>query len=519
MLKINNNFKKYRILLISAFVVIGGMFLVSYLAYIPTKTFAIDTADPNETRTLMQIDTMQEMSEQICANTKENRTKQLKDTRDGKLYWVAKLKDGNCWMTQNLDFDIPEILHRSTSNVKDADTVTNTIKVDDIADWPSGSTTVNNYNAYYDIGDYVRYNNNLGYISGNPCSNVTSLSDADCTGYFSIANSTSDMHYHVGNYYSYSAVTVGSADNLTSGNAEYDICPKGWKLPTSGSMDNGSFAYLFKQYGLASNANTGTISGVGTDDMPYFAYRSPLYFVYGGSINGGKLANSTYAYYGSSTAHTPYSSNGLYRSLGLHFHNNVFPSFDFWRYMGLSVRCLAIGGWIPGGGYDDEEQPLDSNQANVAITVAPVISIDATSGMSESIDFTQVAEGNITAKVSSNQAYQVLLSTEQSNLEQNPVLANFNIPMVTNDSEITAGVNSWGVKKTLSVAAGGTAGDNTTLTNTLYSPIGIGDDKVLFYKSSGAESKTLVFPVAISVDATLPSGIYSTQVTITAVAN
>ena len=44
-------------------------------------------------------------------------TKQLRDNRDNKYYWVAKLADGNCWMTQNLDLDIPAA---GLDNVKSA---------------------------------------------------------------------------------------------------------------------------------------------------------------------------------------------------------------------------------------------------------------------------------------------------------------------------------------------------------------------------------------------------------------
>ena len=52
------------------------------------------------------IKTMQEMTPQICADAQENDTTMLEDARDGKKYWVAKLKDGNCWMTQNLELDL-----------------------------------------------------------------------------------------------------------------------------------------------------------------------------------------------------------------------------------------------------------------------------------------------------------------------------------------------------------------------------------------------------------------------------
>ncbi len=51
---------------------------------------------------------MQDMTPDICATAEENDTTQLIDKRDGKSYWVAKLKDGNCWMTQNLALDITE---------------------------------------------------------------------------------------------------------------------------------------------------------------------------------------------------------------------------------------------------------------------------------------------------------------------------------------------------------------------------------------------------------------------------
>ena len=74
--------------------------------------------------------------------------------------------------------------------------------------------------------------------------------------------------------------------------------------------------------------------------------------------------------------------------------------------------------------------------------------------------------------------------------------------MITTDTTITPGTRAWGIQKTNA---------------TLYSPIGIGNNKVLFYESLGAESKTITFPVAISVDSTLPSGTYATEVTITAV--
>ena len=53
---------------------------------------------------------MQDMTSTICSNvTVEDDQIQVYDNRDNKIYWIAKLKDGHCWMTQNLDHDIVTI--------------------------------------------------------------------------------------------------------------------------------------------------------------------------------------------------------------------------------------------------------------------------------------------------------------------------------------------------------------------------------------------------------------------------
>ncbi len=84
--------------------------------------------------------------------------------------------------------------------------------------------------------------------------------------------------------------------------------------------------------------------------------------------------------------------------------------------------------------------------------------------------------------------------------------------MITSEQTITAGTSNWGIKKLSSPT------DTTTTPDTIYSPVGIGDNKALFYTSNTAASEDLTFPVAISVSPQLPSGKYSTQVTLTAVA-
>ncbi len=469
MLKINTNFNKCKIPIITVMASCSTLALFSYLTYIPNPTFATDsTINPINTtarsdtttdqRTLMNIKYMQQMSDQICTNTKENKTKQLIDIRDGKSYWVTKLKDGNCWMTQNLAY------------------------------------------------------NGGGTSRGTGCSGWTN--DNTVAQYCSPGHTDGD-HASRGNYYSWPAAMNG---NTSATGTVQGIFPNGWHLPTSNTRAKGSFGGLTKAYGAGDNSSGSTIMR-----------GSPMYFQYSGrAISGGIRDVGSDGYYWSST---PSGSTNAYR-LNLD-SSTANLSYTNARYYGISVRCLALTTTtnLSGNGNNSEELFPDPNYpddpdfpptvlpdsatSNVAITVSPVISIDATSGMSGEVDFTTVAHGDITATISSNQKYQVLLSTNQSTLEQSPIVPNHNIPMITTDTTITPGTRAWGIKKTNSALAGGTLGDTTA--NTLFSPIGIGNNKVLFYESLGAESKTITFPVAISVDSTLPSGTYATEVTITAV--
>lgn len=79
-----------------------------------------------QVKELLTIDTMQEMTADVCAASQEGDSKQLLDERDNKKYWVTKMHDGNCWMTQNLDYDgggtkFDDSTGLSNWNVEDSD--------------------------------------------------------------------------------------------------------------------------------------------------------------------------------------------------------------------------------------------------------------------------------------------------------------------------------------------------------------------------------------------------------------
>ena len=139
------------------------------------------------------IQTMQEMTSTICANAEVGTTATLTDTRDSNTYTVAKLPDGNCWMTQNL---------RLSSTTEDGSSRILTSADSNVTrNWtfPTGSLT-----------------------SGNSYTEARSTISTD-----------PEHALEYGGYYNYCAASAGTVCNdTTAQDATQDICPKGWRLPT-----------------------------------------------------------------------------------------------------------------------------------------------------------------------------------------------------------------------------------------------------------------------------------------------
>ena len=240
------------------------------------------------------------------------------DQRDNKTYYVAKLADGNLWMTQNLDFNID-----ATKTYTSADT-------DISADWTPSTST-------YATGDATwkrSYTTPESYDPGDKC--WTGLIDTSWSGTLdnaSYATSCSEeganMHYNVGNYYNWTAaVAMNDSSAYTTDNADVDqsICSAGWTLPKGGTTltGTGSFYYMINQ--------TGFTSGTGGN-----IHQTPGFLVYGGYWVGSSRYVGSGGLYWSSVV---VGSGGAY---GLHFYagSNLSPQVSGSRDFGLSVRCVA----------------------------------------------------------------------------------------------------------------------------------------------------------------------------------
>ena len=203
---------------------------------------------------------MQDMTHDICNNVDiEESELQLIDVRDNKVYWVAKLKDGNCWMTQNLDLDLD-----SNRTYTHWDTDLGWTVVDEEAEWkPLNSSRTPTTSPAWTKSDIYPISYNPGNLYWNGELNAgTSGSIAN------MMNASGNSHYYIGNYYNWTAaVASNDTSDITSGSMPNSICPSSWKMPSTTD-----FQSLIQKENLTSGPN-GNIQ------------LAPVYFVYSGLIN------------------------------------------------------------------------------------------------------------------------------------------------------------------------------------------------------------------------------------------
>ena len=274
------------------------------------------------TRTITH-ETMQDMSGAICWNSDKFTAigtpygqATLTDDRDGTVrsYTIARLPDGYCWMTQNLNLGASTDITLTSDDTDLEEGTTFILPASDPNNF-STSNTQANHNKPTVLNDMIipDYTVNGTTYSGN------------ITGYYSFAAATADI-----NTYSKTSISEISTS----------ICPKGWDLPTSLQ-----YSELITKGRIAAYNNT---SYVGRN-----AGNEPYYFVYGGYRKAaGNVINSTY-----------FSSPDSYGYLWMANNFNGTYGFDTYafssgllstsntaggvygrtiaKYSGLSIRCMA----------------------------------------------------------------------------------------------------------------------------------------------------------------------------------
>ncbi len=218
------------------------------------------------------------------------------DLRDFKSYWIAKLADGKCWMTQNLDFDLENgtALTPDSSDVQSNwnppySTIHGTVAAADLSG--RGWSMNNPYLPLsYDPGFSLYYTSQSG-------TNTQFTSLSDCMTTLGLNWQEECMHYHIGNLYSQAGVAAKNTIQDISGNVNFDssVCPAGWVPPAGITGSTGSaettpaYNTLLTSYGIVAPGYT--TSGNSSMSKNYISgkanavYDSPLYFVKSGQVS------------------------------------------------------------------------------------------------------------------------------------------------------------------------------------------------------------------------------------------
>ena len=223
-----------------------------------------------------------------------NTTYNLIDNRDNKTYQIARLKDDNIWMAENLD------LGRTTLTQDLTSTNTN-------LDANAANVTASDFNSW---------------IKSSGTSSWTSAELIPVTGTDSTSNTPYGTLY---NYCAASAGTICSAENSNNNDATSDICPAGWRLPTESTTDEFQVLYNLTDYNTATKMRTSIANGGAAFALAgYFARSTPA-------------SQGSSGYYWSSTR-----CHGSYMyTLGLNTSSVSTASYGL-RYGGYAVRCIAV---------------------------------------------------------------------------------------------------------------------------------------------------------------------------------
>lgn len=233
-------------------------------------------------------------------------TYQIKDNRDNETYCVGKLQDGKLWLLDNLALDLTD------STILSGINGTNT----------NASNATLNYLKNGGGADNNKYANSaVGVLeSANTYSDPRmSLIIKDSVPSDLISQTGG---YKVGGYYNYCAASAGSYcygfGVAGYGDATEDICPAGWRMPTSDGPGDYSTLYGMNAY------NT------------YDKIRRALHLPLNGRFDiGGPINMGGYAYFWSSSRFGDYAMDAL--SLNSSY---VDPGNDNSRNYGTSVRCV-----------------------------------------------------------------------------------------------------------------------------------------------------------------------------------
>ena len=207
--------------------------------------FSIRCILKSDAEIISETETMQSVTNDQLATImpSEGSTASLRDARDDQVYTLAKI-NGNYWMTQNLRFTGTS-LDPATTNI--------------------------------DTNKTISY----GGLTAGDSYDEPRILDSGNTTY--------------GVYYNYAAASAGTITGVSNSNTQtYDVCPKGWRLPTESEFSGiTSYSSAFSpvksgNYSSGSRYDAGS-KGCWWSATPHPNYSSIRYFLY---YDGSSLSTS-----------------------------------------------------------------------------------------------------------------------------------------------------------------------------------------------------------------------------------
>ncbi len=297
---------------------------------------------------------MQDMNEEICNLVNvfgDEGEAQLIDIRDNKLYYVARLADENCWMTQNLDHDIDS---SKTYTPTDTDlpvgatwTPSSSTHPTDERSWQRLLTEPESYDPgndnnieYYPVYQYIR-----SCRRGSCDESFLEQLDGDWNAYLESCgeyyNNCDEQlapeptpHYQIGNYYNWTAaIAMNDSNDYLEGKtvANQSICPAGWTLPRAGIGED-TYYNLLDQYGFTEEAYN--------PNNNKYIWGAPLYLITSAGYDGNGI--SYLGLWGNYWTAVTSDSNTIY-SLDVTYNARINPAINTStsRKSGYPIRCVA----------------------------------------------------------------------------------------------------------------------------------------------------------------------------------
>ncbi len=265
---------------------------------------------------------MQDATDSLCKEIYVGATETLIDSRDNTTYMAGRLKDGNCWMLDNLALDPTDATTAANMNASNTnatqEAITNLLNGGSSTTGWSSIAVENKTSGWNTTSPNKAFE--YPYINNQSKDTlVTSYGPAATNG-----------QAKVGIYYNYCAASASTycyAENSgvdvpdTIIDAPQDICPANWRMPTGGNT--GEYYALAEKYGSTATE---------TNSLQY-NLSTPLSGNYNGSSAYGQGSNGSWW---SSTYDDSYLMHDLVVT-----PTSVYPGGLDYRNYGLSMRCLV----------------------------------------------------------------------------------------------------------------------------------------------------------------------------------